>query len=88
MEAFVNASRALPGVNVSLALPVSYRSFEAFNVDNLVNSSNGFGFNFTAPVPGPPHSVTSSWLLPRNLTAPENARMVAELYANVTGGVA
>ena len=88
MLAFVNATKALPGVNITTSMSVYYPNFQAFNFDNLVDSSRGFGFNFTAAVPGPPHSVTSSWLLPRNLTAPANARQVAEIYANLTGGVA
>ncbi|KAF8904749.1 hypothetical protein CPB84DRAFT_1772742 [Gymnopilus junonius] len=67
-------------VNATSALPVS--------ISAPLYLSKGFGFNFTSVVPGPPHSVTSSWLLPRNLTAPSNARQLAEIYANLTGGVA
>ncbi|KAJ7170771.1 hypothetical protein C8R43DRAFT_1059439 [Mycena crocata] len=87
MENFFAASRNISGVNVSLAMSHPYRSFEAWNQDNLVNSTNGFGFNFSALAPGAPRVVASSWLMPRNLTTPENAKMLADVFVNLTVAV-
>jgi FAD/FMN-containing dehydrogenase len=88
MEAFFNASRALPGVNVSLAMSKAYPSFQQWNLDNLVNSQNGFGFNYTAAsISADPRVAVSSWLLPKNVTEPQNAKKVAGLVANLTVAV-
>ncbi|KAJ7137762.1 hypothetical protein C8R44DRAFT_838071 [Mycena epipterygia] len=86
MERFFADSRKIPGVNVSLSLVHPYKSFEEFNQDNLVDSSKGFGFNFTAVAPGAPRMVISSWILPRNLTSPDNATMLADLFVNLPDG--
>ncbi|KAJ7610291.1 hypothetical protein DFH06DRAFT_1346069 [Mycena polygramma] len=87
MEQFFAASKEIPGVNVSLAISVAYPSFEAWDQDNLVDSSKGFGFNFTALAPGAPRVVASSWLMPRNLTTPANAKTLADLFMNFTVAV-
>lgn len=87
MEQFWTASRTIPGVNVSLAISHPYRSFWAWDEDNLVDSSKGFGFNFTALAPGAPRMAASSWLMPRNLTTPENAKMLADVFVNLTVAV-
>ncbi|KAJ6573868.1 hypothetical protein DFH09DRAFT_1151296 [Mycena vulgaris] len=87
MEQFFSASKTIPGVNVTLAMSRPYRSFEAWDQDNLVDSSKGFGFNFTALAPGAPRVVASSWIMPRNLTAPENAKMLADVFMNLTVAV-
>ncbi|KAF4613051.1 hypothetical protein D9613_010701 [Agrocybe pediades] len=86
MQSFHQAARYMPGVTVLTEQFVPYRSFGDFNYDNLVNTTVPHGFNFTASLPGPPHSVTSSWLLPWNITAPENARPLAKIYTNLPGG--
>jgi hypothetical protein len=86
LEAFFSASRAIPGVNVSLALTVPYRSFQEWNNNNLVDSSKGFGFNYTARSPGAPQIATSSWLMPRELTSPANAKTLANVYMNIPVG--
>lgn len=87
MEAFFAQTRTIPGVNVSLAMSKPYPSFEAWNLDNLVYSSKGFGFNFTAGTPGPQRVTISSWIMPRNLTEPVNAKKLAKIYANLTVAV-
>ncbi|KIJ64540.1 hypothetical protein HYDPIDRAFT_111875 [Hydnomerulius pinastri MD-312] len=86
MESFFAASRAIPGVNVTLAISVPYPSFEAFNIDNLMDSSKGYGFNFSSATSGVDIS-TSSWILPRNVTAPNMADTLANICLNITIGV-
>jgi len=86
MNRFLRAARFMPGVTISTEEFIPYRSFGQFNYENLVNNTVPHGFSYTARVPGPPYSVTSSWLLPRNMTSPENARPLAQIYANLTGG--
>ncbi|KAJ7110781.1 hypothetical protein C8R43DRAFT_1113617, partial [Mycena crocata] len=87
MEEFFSLSRQIAGVDVSLAMSHRYRSFQAWNQDNLVDSNKGFGFNFTAMAPGAPRQVVSSWLLPRNLTNPSNANILANVFMNLTAAV-
>ena len=87
LQSFMDASKAISGVNVSLAITVPYRSFQAYNEDNLVNSSKGFGFNYTAGTGGRPPIALSSWLLPRNVTAPVNAKKLASIFLNTTFAV-
>jgi FAD/FMN-containing dehydrogenase len=86
MEAFWAAARALPGVVVPLAMSKVYPSFQAWNEDNLVDSSRGFGFNFTQVAPGPAQIAVSSWLMPRELTSPQNARALGNILANISFG--
>ncbi|KAH7887276.1 hypothetical protein F5I97DRAFT_1925727 [Phlebopus sp. FC_14] len=85
MEGFFASSRAIPGVNVTLAISVPYPSFEAWNIDNLVDSSKGYGFNYTAFSAGVDFAL-SSWILPRNVTASPMASVVANICMNITFG--
>jgi len=87
MEAFFSAVRGLPGVNTTLAMSKPYPSFQAWNEDNLIDSSKGYGFNFTASLPGPQRVTVSSWLMPRSLTEPQNAKTLAKIYTNLTVAV-
>ncbi|KAF5362931.1 hypothetical protein D9758_007026 [Tetrapyrgos nigripes] len=84
MSAFFEEAKTLSNVNVSLAEFHSYRSFGEFVVENLVEPTNAIGYNYTTTVPGNVQSVTSSWLIPRDLTAPENAESFAQVLANTT----
>lgn len=87
LESFFSASKAIPGVTVSVAMSVEYPSFFVFFDDNLVDSSKGFGLNFTSLASAGRPSVASSWLMPRNLTAPENAAQLGEIFANISVGI-
>ncbi|KAJ7691113.1 hypothetical protein B0H17DRAFT_982724 [Mycena rosella] len=87
MEHFFAASKKIPGVDVSLAISHPYPSFQAWNEDNLVDSSKGFGFNFSALAPGAPRMAYSSWLMPRQLTTPTNAKTLAKIISNITVGL-
>jgi len=84
MDAFLAEAQNITGVTVSVSTYHNYISFGQFAHDNLVEPTKAIGFNYTTVVPGQVQSVTSSWLLPREVTAPENAQMLAELMANVT----
>ena len=84
MDQFLADANAVSGVTVITQEYVNYTSFQDWNIDILVNGRHGF--DFTQRAPGAPNSVTSSWLLPRNVTAPATARSMAEIYANLTGG--
>ncbi|EPQ52429.1 FAD-binding domain-containing protein [Gloeophyllum trabeum ATCC 11539] len=85
MDKFFAASRAIPGVTVSLALSKVYPSFQQWNLDNLVNSQYGYGFNWTAGSENT--TATSSWLMPRTLTAARNAAQLGRLFANLSVAV-
>ncbi|EPQ55138.1 FAD-binding domain-containing protein [Gloeophyllum trabeum ATCC 11539] len=85
MEAFFAASRNISGVNVTLAMTKVYPNFQQWNLDNLVNSQNGYGFNWTAGSANT--TATSSWLMPRNLTSPENAKLLGGIFANLSVAV-
>lgn len=87
LEAFFAASRALPGVNVSLALTVPYTSFYEFYFDNLVDGSLGFGMNYTAGEQGGINQATSSWLVPREIYD-TNSSTLADALANMPSGSA
>ncbi|THU86839.1 FAD-binding domain-containing protein [Dendrothele bispora CBS 962.96] len=84
MDAFFAEARNITGVTVAVATYHNYSSFGEFTNQNLVDPKNSIGFNFTTVVPGEVQGVTSSWLLPRELTAAENAEMLARIMANVT----
>ncbi|TFK49873.1 FAD-binding domain-containing protein [Heliocybe sulcata] len=85
MEHWFSSSKAIPGVNVSLAMSKVYPSFQHWNLDNLVNSQNGYGFNWTAG--GANTTATSSWLMPRNLTSAGNAAQMGRVFANLSVAV-
>ncbi|TFK51006.1 FAD-binding domain-containing protein [Heliocybe sulcata] len=85
MEDFFSASRNISGVNVTLAMSKVYPSFQAWNLDNLVNSQYGYGFNWTAGSANT--TASSSWLMPRNLTAPGNAKLLGGIFANMSVAV-
>ncbi|KAF9554313.1 FAD-binding domain-containing protein [Agrocybe pediades] len=84
MDKFLADANAVADITIVTQEYVNYTSFEDFNIDILVNGNHGF--NFTQAPPGPPNSVTSSWLLPRNITAASRARDMAEIYVNLTAG--
>ncbi|THH14000.1 hypothetical protein EW146_g6283 [Bondarzewia mesenterica] len=87
LEAFFSASREIPGVNVSLTMTVPYSSFQSFFYDNLVDSSKGIGLNFSSLSAGGTRTISSSWLLPRELTAPGNASALADIYMQIPIGI-
>ncbi|TFY77864.1 hypothetical protein EWM64_g6152 [Hericium alpestre] len=84
MQAFFDASRQIPGVNVSLAMSVEYASWYEFFYNNLVDPSRGFGLNFAQQTL---YSVQASWLMPRELTAPENAATLAGVLTQIGLGL-
>jgi FAD/FMN-containing dehydrogenase len=83
MEGFMNEAKNISGVIVTVATYQNYSSFGEFVHDNLVDTSKAIGYNSTAIIPGQVQSVTSSWLLPRNVTAPETAETMARALANI-----
>ncbi|KAF5343922.1 hypothetical protein D9758_012128 [Tetrapyrgos nigripes] len=83
MDAFIAEAKNMTGVNVALSEYHSYNSFAEFAHDNLVDPNTIIGFNSTAVIPGFVQSATSSWLLPREVTAPENAERMARALANI-----
>ncbi|THH17462.1 hypothetical protein EW146_g3347 [Bondarzewia mesenterica] len=87
VEAFFSASNAIPGVNGSVAMTAQYASFYSFFYDNLVDSSRGFGLNYTALSESGTRTVESSWLLPREITAPGNASALADIYMQISTGI-
>jgi hypothetical protein len=86
IESFYNESMAVEGVNVSLAITVPYRSFQEFSNDNLVDTSKGHGLNYSNFPDSGTRAYSSSWILPRELTAPENAKRAAEAFVKVAIG--
>ncbi|KAI0695239.1 hypothetical protein BC835DRAFT_1406268 [Cytidiella melzeri] len=86
LNSFYNASMQVEGVNVSLAITHPYPSFQAFVHDNLDDTSLGFGLNFSNFHVSGQRAYLSSWLLPRNLTAPENAAVLAKAFVSVPAG--
>jgi hypothetical protein len=86
LESFYNESMTVEGVNVSLAITVPYRSFQEFSNDNLVDTSKGHGLNISTYHLTGTRSYLSSWLLPRELTVPENATEVAKAFVSIPGG--
>ena len=86
IDAFYNASSQVAGVNVSLATTVSYRSFQQFVYENLGNTTLGHGLNFSEFHVSGTRAYLSSWFLPNNITAPENAEALAKAYVSVPAG--
>ncbi len=86
IQSFYNASSQLTGVNVTLAETYPYRSFQEFVHDNLGDTTKARGLNFSSFHVSGSRAYLSSWLLPRNATAPENAEALAKLYASVPAG--
>jgi hypothetical protein len=86
LESFYNESMKINGVNVSLAITVPYRSFQEFSNDNLIDPSKGHGFNYSSYHVSGTRSYLSSWLIPRNITAPENAEQLANALVTVPAG--
>jgi hypothetical protein len=84
MSGFFDEAKNLTGVTVAVAQYAEYSSFGVFVHDELVDPTKSIGLNFTTVIPGQVQSGDSSWLLPRNVTAPENAEMMAKLLANTT----
>ncbi|TFY79238.1 hypothetical protein EWM64_g4777 [Hericium alpestre] len=85
LEAFFMESRSIPGVDVSLAISVSYPSFDNWYINNFINSSNGFGFNYTVGDMGGIRVAVSSWLIPRTLFD-TNATELAKAFVNIPSG--
>lgn len=86
LQSFYNESAQVDGVNVSLAITVNYRSFQEFVNDNLADTSKGHGLNYSQFHVSGQRAYLSSWLLPRNATAPENAANLAKAYVSVPAG--
>jgi hypothetical protein len=84
MSAFFDEAKNLTGVTVTVAKYAEYPSFGVFIHDELIDSTKSIGFNFTTVVPGQVQGGDASWLLPREVTAPENAEMIAKLIVNTT----
>ncbi|KAI0806129.1 hypothetical protein BC629DRAFT_1144164 [Irpex lacteus] len=86
LQSFYNASRQVEGVNVSLAATVPYTSFAQMVHDNLGDTSKGHGLNYSDFHVSGSRAYLSSWLLPRNATAPENAETLAKALVSVPAG--
>ena len=80
IDAFYNASSQVAGVDVSLATTVPYRSYWQFMYENLGNTALGHGLNFSEFRVSGSRAYISSWLLPSNTTAPENAEALAKRF--------
>ncbi|KAF5350794.1 hypothetical protein D9758_010350 [Tetrapyrgos nigripes] len=83
-QAFFDEAKNLTGVDTSVAEFDVYSSFGQWVETELVDPSTVIGINFTAVAPGQVQSVTGSWLMPREVTAVENAESFAKLLANLT----
>lgn len=86
-EEFFTEARSLPGLDITQAFSVQYPNLYTFIYDNLFDSSRGFGFNWTALVAPGSHGGSSSWLIPRDVTAPENAEAITTVLAKIDVGV-
>ena len=86
LQTFYNASAQLEGVNVSLATTVPYRAFQEMANDNLGDTSKGHGLNYSDFHVSGSRAYLSSWLLPREATAPENAETLAKALVSVPAG--
>ena len=86
LHTFYNASAQLEGVNVSLATTVPYRSFRQMAYENLVDTSKGHGLNYSEFDVSGSRAYLSSWLLPREVTAPDNADALAKALVSVPAG--
>ncbi|KAF5343248.1 hypothetical protein D9758_013433 [Tetrapyrgos nigripes] len=84
MNNFFDEAATVPGVNITVRGTREYRSWYVFVHENLVDSSNVIGFNFTAVIPGNSQSTTAGWLMPANVTSPEFAPEMAKVMANTT----
>ena len=87
INAFYNASSQVAGVDVSLATNVPYRSYWQFMYENLGNTALWHGLNFSEFRVSGTRAYLSSWLLPSNTTAPENAEALAKVFVDVPAGV-
>ncbi|TFY70738.1 hypothetical protein EVG20_g2280 [Dentipellis fragilis] len=67
LESFYAASAAVPGVNVTLNLTVAYPTFFSWYHDNFLDSSLGFGYNYSVGDATGIRIAVSSWLVPRDL---------------------
>ncbi|KZT64785.1 FAD-binding domain-containing protein [Daedalea quercina L-15889] len=95
LQGFFDESAEIPGVNVTLGLTVQYPDFYEWYYDNLVDSSMGYGLNYTAGLLAGVNIVGSSWLVPRDVfdsngtalaTALANLTSASPLYVLVGGG--
>ncbi|KAF5346790.1 hypothetical protein D9758_015731 [Tetrapyrgos nigripes] len=87
LEKFMNSSEGILGNHVTVSEFRHYDSFEDFCEKNLKQDPTAVGFNMTEIVFGQVQLVTSSWLLPREATAPENAEKMAKAVASVDSAV-
>ncbi|KAF5346792.1 hypothetical protein D9758_015737 [Tetrapyrgos nigripes] len=87
LKEFMEEAKKIPGNNVTVSTFRDYVSFEDFCDKNLKQDPNAVGFNLTEIVYGQVQLVTSSWLLPREATAPENAAKMAKAVASVDSAV-
>ncbi|KAI0088618.1 hypothetical protein BDY19DRAFT_175233 [Irpex rosettiformis] len=78
LNSFFNESANLAGVNVSLAITVPYKSYQEFFIDNLVDTSLGHGLNYSSFHVSGTRVHSASWLMPRTLTSPGNATILAK----------
>ncbi|KAF5367676.1 hypothetical protein D9758_009900 [Tetrapyrgos nigripes] len=87
LNAFMEEAKTLSGVSIFVSTFRDYVSFEDFCEKNLKEDHDAVGFNFTEVVFDQVQLVTSSWLLPREVTAPENAEKVARAVTSVDSAV-
>ncbi|THU85198.1 FAD-binding domain-containing protein [Dendrothele bispora CBS 962.96] len=66
LEAFYSDVKTIQSANVSLQITVDYPEFNQWYNDNFIDSSKGFGFNYTVGDAGEIRLVVSSWLIPRD----------------------
>lgn len=86
MEAFFAAARAIPGVDVTLAMSASYADYFEWYYDILVDPRLGHGLDFTAGQQSGVNVVGSSWLVPRDVWDSKPTELGAAL-ANMTSAV-
>ncbi|KAJ8086653.1 hypothetical protein AAF712_001966 [Marasmius tenuissimus] len=67
LEDFYADVKKISNVDVSLQITADYNSFEHWYHDNFIDSSKGFGFNYTVGDAGGIRVVVSSWLIPRDV---------------------
>ena len=82
LQSFISDSAAISGVNITLNKQVVYSDFEDWYYNNFINSTNGFGFNYTVGDAGGLRITVSSWLIPRDVFD-NNATALAQAWLGI-----
>lgn len=85
LEAFFDAARKIPDVNVSLAETVRYPTFLQWYHDNFINTENAIGYNYTLGDYVGVNAAAGSRLLPRSVFESNQSALI-DAVANLPGG--